>query len=150
MPNDEIQAPKVTELPAQLRSGRRISVVTSTDADELRIVGPDGDLELSVILTPDGPVLRLRGARLEIDSTEAIAVRCRTFELHTEETLDLRAGADLRLTSGGDTHAKAAGQTFIDADYVNLNCGDRSGYHDEGVDYDPQALSPGDNSIVTR
>lgn len=149
MPNDEIESPQVTDLPAHLRSGRRISVVTSTEAEELRILGPDGDIELSVVLTADGPLLRFRGARLEIDSTGGIAVRCRSFELHAEENLDLQAGAELRLASGGDTHARAAGQTFIDADYVNLNCGDRSGYHDEGGD-DPPALSSGDSSVIER
>jgi hypothetical protein len=130
---DDTNDPQVTELPALLRSGRRVSLVTSNHSEELRVVGPDGTVELAVILTPEGPVLRLRGARLEIDSTDSIAVRCRSFELQTEGALSLQAGGDLALSTAREIHAKSMGQTFIDGDYVNLNCGDRTGYHDEGA-----------------
>ena len=76
---------------------------------------PAGAVDLSIRMTDQGPVLSLKGVRLEIEATEEVAVRCREF------SVDARDG--IRLTSGGPT--------FIDGDYVNLNCLDRTGYHDQ-------------------
>lgn len=128
----ERNAPAPLErLPAVLPSGRRLSLVQRDHWEELRIVSPDGEIELAVELTPQGPLLRLRGARLEIDSTGSVAVRCRSFELRTEARIELSAGGGVAVASEGEIRMKSADETFIDGDFVNLNCLDRSGYHDD-------------------
>lgn len=90
-----------------------------------------GDLEMSIELTPQGPVVRLRGASLEIDSSESVAVRCKSFHLRTESELEIQAGGDVRMGSDREIRVRSAGQTFLDGDYVNINCLERTGYHDE-------------------
>lgn len=120
-------------IPTLLPSGRRISLVATNRGEELSILSPEGTVEISIELTPSGPLLKLRGARLEIDSTESVALRCKSFELHAERDIQLEAGGDLRVGTTGDVRVKSGAQTFIDGDYVNLNCLDRTGYHDEAV-----------------
>ncbi|MCB9464391.1 MAG: hypothetical protein H6682_11930 [Candidatus Eisenbacteria bacterium] len=122
-------------IPAPLPSGRRLLLETTDRGESLVVVSPGGSVELSIELTPTGPVLRLQGARLEIDSTESVALKCKSFELQTQEELRLHAGSGVQVTTDGEVRMKSAQQTYIDADYVNLNCLERTGYHDEGVDY---------------
>lgn len=121
-------------LPVELPSGRRIAIRATEHGEELMVLAPDGGMEVSLELTPNGPVFRLRGARLEIDSTESISLSCRSLALRTEEGLILQAGGDLEVGSDHEIRIKSREQTFIDGDFVNLNCRDRTGYHDEGTD----------------
>jgi phage gp45-like len=82
-----------------------------------------GDLELSVVLTPEGPVLKLRGVRLQIDSTESVDLSCKQFNVHTQQGINLSSDGEFRLRTQGQTH--------LDAELINLNGGDRSTYPDE-------------------
>lgn len=106
-----------------LRSGATVSVHTDRQGETIVLRSPAGAVDLSIRMTDQGPVLSLKGVRLEIEATEELAVRCREF------SVDARDG--IRLTSGGNIQARSEGPTFIDADYVNLNCLDRTGYHDQ-------------------
>src|SRR5262245_13364700 len=98
-----------------LPSGRTVTLRADGNAEELEIRSASGDLELSIALTEAGPVLRLRGVKLQIDSTDAVALNCREFNVN----------------AAGDVRIKSQGQTHIDAEMINLNCGDRTGYPDE-------------------
>jgi len=132
-------------IPAVLPSGRRLLLVKKDLWEELRVVSPKGEIELAVELTPKGPVLRLRGVRLEIESTESVALRCKSFELRAEETMQLHAGGDLGVVCEGEIRMKSARQTFVDGDYVNLNCLERTGYHDDPAtapSEDPDKILP--------
>lgn len=112
-------------------SGRSLDLRIGSHQECIEVRSANGDLELSITLTDDGPVFKLRGARLEIDSTDAVAVRCRSFELATEDSLSLHSGGSISVNTEDEIRMRSAQQTFIDGDYVNLNCLDRTGYHDE-------------------
>lgn len=114
-----------------LPSGRSIVVTAQGGREAIEVRSAQGDLEVRVELTDQGPVLSIRGARLEIDSTDTVAVTCRQFELNAQDQLRLHAGGEVGLTTEGEIKMKSAQQTFIDGDYVNLNCLDRKGYHDD-------------------
>ena len=94
-------------------------------------------MELSIRITEDGPVLSLRGVRLEIEAADQIAVNCREFALHARDGVRLSSGGDVEVRSDAEIRTRSAGTTFIDADYVNLNCLDRTGYHDHQPDAGP-------------
>ena len=115
-----------------LRSGATVSVHTDVRGETIVLRSAGGSVDLSIRITDQGPVLTLKGVRLEIEATEELAVRCREF------SVDARDG--VRLTSGGDVQVRSQGQTFIDGDFVNLNCQDRTGYHDH------VPAGPGDGS----
>ena len=128
-----------------LPSGRSVCVTADDRREQIEVRSPQGEVEVRIVMTEDGPVLSLRGARLEIDSTDTVALRCKRFEIEASEGIALQGG-DVNIRSTGDIHTQSAGQTFIDGDYVNLNCLDRAGYHDEGatpeLESDPTAALP--------
>jgi len=119
--------------PQVLPSGRTLSVKAGNGTEEIEIRSASGDVEICVKLTDTGPVLSLRGARLEINSSDTISVNCRQLELNASERIMMHAAEDIDIHSGGEIHTQSAQQTFIDGDYVNLNCLDRTktGYHDD-------------------
>lgn len=124
----------------RLPSGRQIAIAeTAGGGETLEVRAPDGTLELRIALTDQGPVLSLRGVRLEIDSTEAVAVRCKEFAVETTGGLDLRAGGDVRLNARGEVGLRSSGATNLDAEVLNLNCADRS----EWAESDARRLAEG-------
>ena len=143
------QPAKNDSWPCRLPSGRTISVKTDEHGEKIQIHSLDGELEVCVMLTEQGPVLRLSGARLQIDSNDAISVNCRRFDLTASEGVHLHSGKEVKLQSDGEIRMKSAQQTFIDGDYVNLNCLDRQGYHDYQDEGESTGLLP-DNTEVDR
>jgi hypothetical protein len=133
-PNSKDRAVQVVPLP----SGTTLTVRAGTDGEEINLRTAGGTLEVKIRLTDDGPVLSLKGATLEIEATDRVAVNCREFSVHAQDRVEL-SGGDVRVHSGNEIRMKSAAQTYIDGDYVNLNCLDRVGYHD----YLP-TLEPGD------
>lgn len=119
-------------------------MLTDQQGEAIEVRSADGEMEVRISLTESGPVLSLRGARLDIQSTDAISVSCRQFEVNTAEDVVMQCGGDFGIQSAGEVQLKSSKQTFIDGDYVNLNCGDRAGYHDEHGDM--QALDEGADS----
>jgi hypothetical protein len=115
--------PELTSEMTRLPSGRCVSVRADDGEEAVEVRSADGRLELRLVLTADGPVLRLRGVRLEVEAGDTVALRCKDFLVE--------AAGEIRLRSGGDTR--------VDADFVRLNCESRagSGYHD-----DPERSSP--------
>jgi hypothetical protein len=108
-----------------LPSGRIVIVQADGGTEAIEVRSPAGQVELRIALTDQGPVLSLRGVRLEIDSTDSVAVNCRRFSLRTTESLSLDAAGDLALRSGQEMHLQSAGDTSIDGKLLKLNCKDR-------------------------
>jgi hypothetical protein len=84
--------------PRILPSGRSVIVRLADGTEELEIRSPRGDVEVRIVLTEAGPVVRLSGARLELEAAETVAVRCRRFEVRAEGDICLD-GATVRLNS---------------------------------------------------
>jgi hypothetical protein len=114
-----------------LPSGRSIRLVADGSREELEVRSPDGAMELRISLTKDGPVLSLSGARLEINSSDAVSVNCRAFEVHAEQSVRLSTAGDVAIAASGAMRARTGGQMHLDGELVNINCGDRTGYPDE-------------------
>jgi hypothetical protein len=120
-------------VPVPLPSGRTVVIHSAGRREEIEIRSATGEMEVRIALTDQGPVLSLRGARLEIDSSDTVAVKCRNFELQTSEGLQLQSGGDVGIRSQGDVHVQSSGDTHLDGELVKLNCKDRTGYHDAAV-----------------
>jgi hypothetical protein len=73
---------------AVLPSGRQVAVQAGDQGEFLEVSAPGGDLELRIELTPEGPVVRLRCARLELAAGD-VAMSCRSFDLRTTEDVRL-------------------------------------------------------------
>lgn len=108
---------------ATLPSGRTLTVRPDALGEAIEVRSASGDLELALVLTPEGPVLKLRGVRLQLDSTESVDLTCKQFNVHTQDGINL--------TSEGEFRLKTQGQSHLDAELIHLNGGDRTGYPDE-------------------
>lgn len=127
---------------SQLPSGRTVLIQTDAKGEMIEVRSVDGVTELRIVLTEQGPVLSLRGVRLQIDSSDTVAVRCRHFEVQASESVRLNAAGSVGIHSQADIQLKSKGNTDIDGELVKLNCGDRTGYPDDPAQLPPVGLLP--------
>jgi hypothetical protein len=115
------EADALTPQPRPLPSGRSVLLRVADGREELEVRGPEGAVELVVLLTADGPVVRLSGARLELESLDAVAVRCRRFEVEAAEAAHLHSAGEVRLT-GEEVRVRTEGDIHMDGAVIRLNC----------------------------
>ena len=101
-PSQVLEASEATELP--LDSGRQLLVRPRVHegaggAESLEVRSPDGDVELRVLLTDDGPVLRFDGSCIELSATDLLKLECARFELDASESVAVRSGGGMTLDS---------------------------------------------------
>jgi hypothetical protein len=98
----------------RLPSGRRVVIQLAGAQEAVEIHSPTGEVEARVTLTSDGPVLSLRGARLEIGALEDVSLRCRSLSVETSEIT--------RLESRGKMEFEAQSDLRLNGDQLYLNC----------------------------
>jgi hypothetical protein len=106
---------------AVLPSGRSIVVKIADQQEELLVRSPDGEVEVRITLTKDGPVLKLRAARLELESPESVAVNCRRFSVNSTEGTNLHSGGNLHLT-GHELRVQTESDMHFNGGVIRLNC----------------------------
>ncbi len=116
-----------------LPSGRTLNVAAGPDGEHIEIRAASGQLEVRISLTPDGPVLSLSGAKLEINASDTIAVNCKDLSINTAGSFNVVSSGTVGVRAQGDMKMKAMGNTDIDAQLINLNGGDRSEYNDAAL-----------------
>jgi hypothetical protein len=100
-------------------------------SEEIVIQSESGTIEVSITFTEGGPVARIVGAQLLIESPGKVGISCNDLEIRATNRLQMESGGEIGLRTGGELRMRSAEQTFIDGDFVNLNCLSRAGYHDE-------------------
>jgi phage gp45-like len=98
-----------------------VIVKIGENQEEMEVRSPSGDVEVQIVLTANGPVVRLRGARLELESPETVAVDCKRFEVHASEKTELRSEGEVRVTGQG-MRVQTQGDIHLNGDYIRLNC----------------------------
>ena len=114
-----------------LPSGATLTVRADAGGEEIQLRSANGAMELRIRMTDDGPVVSLHGMKLEIEAADSIAVKCREFTVDSQEAVRLNTGGNFEVRSASEIRMRSAAETFLDGDYVMLNCGDRTGYHDD-------------------
>lgn len=102
-------------------SDRRVTLQLGADGEELEIRSPEGVLELRVLLTPTGPVLRLEAARIEVQAAEEFRVACGEFHVAAERGLRLQAGEDVQI-AGERMQVRTRDDIRMNGSFVRLNC----------------------------
>jgi len=95
-------------LPMSLPSGRKISVALGAAGEVLEVYGPGGDVECRINFTDAGPVVRLTGARLELEATEAVAIKAKNFQVDASEAINMKCVEDMHLGSDKDVFVAGA------------------------------------------
>ena len=109
----ELEPSAETELLAPT-SGRRVRIEASDgSSDQLVIRDANGEVELRVVLTPQGPVLRLKAARVELDA-DVLGLRCRELEVDVREAARFQA-ASIHTKTTGDHELEVGGRSHVQA-----------------------------------
>jgi hypothetical protein len=111
MTPSETQAPQTA--PQALPSGRSVVLRYGDGEEQIEVRSPSGEVEVRIVLTDRGPVVRLRGARLELEAPEEIALTCGRLAVHTKEALEL--------ASAGAVHVRAEEDLRLDGKMIYLN-----------------------------
>jgi hypothetical protein len=114
-----------------------LRVRSGPEGDDIVLESAGGTMEVRIRVTADGPILSLRGVRLEIEAADSVALKCREFSVDARDGVRVVSGGPVRVESEAEIKLRSAEQTYIDGDFVNLNCLDRTGYHD-----DPAKIAP--------
>lgn len=96
-------------LERDLPSGRRLVIRSADGAETIEVQSPQRHVEVSILLTEDGPVIRASAQRLEMDAAEDVSVDCKRFEVRAQE-MDVLATGPIRL----------------DGEFLYLNCDDEA------------------------
>lgn len=83
----------------QLESGRQVMVHSSEKEERIEITESDGAIIMNVRMTDDGPVISVRGAHLELKSTETIALEAKTIKIKAEEEALVESKGSLEIDS---------------------------------------------------
>ena len=113
MPHPPTQTPPGTLGPVVLAGGHRLNVERRDSADVLEIAGADGRLRIEIVVTEDGPVIRLDGANLRIHASGSLSLDAETLALRGREGVSLASGGDLSISAEGDLRTEARSQEVV-------------------------------------
>ncbi|QDU61899.1 hypothetical protein Pan216_27640 [Planctomycetes bacterium Pan216] len=127
--DSSLTASKIVE-EASLASGRCVTIRTQGDKDHLEVIAPNGAVEVTIDLTQQGPMIRLSGAHLQLESLDQLTLKADDVNLLARkairmrsEVLDVETSQDLQLYS--DNTAKLLSrETYLRAaDEICMNAG---------------------------
>ena len=104
----------------RLPSGRSVVLRIDGAGEEIEIRSARGEVDVRITLTDAGPVVSLRGARLELEAPD-VSVRCNTFDVHATETLSLSSERDVRIEAD-ELRAKTEHDVHLNGAFIRLNC----------------------------
>lgn len=114
--------------PRQLASGRSVHVKTVGAEESVEIRSPGGDVELTIVLTDQGPVVKLRGATLEMEATEKLSMSCKQLDLRAEDNariecgkLDIQADDNVKVYSDEQVMIACRETRILSSDDIMLN-----------------------------
>jgi hypothetical protein len=103
-----------------LPSGRRLALRIGSAGEEIEIRSPAGDIEVRIVLTDAGPVVSLRGARLEVDAAD-VAFRCRDFDVEASGTARVASACEIKLEAN-EIRAQTEQDIHLNGAFIRLNC----------------------------
>ena len=104
-----------------LSNGGTLRLLTGESGEEISILNPDGEVELRVVITPEGPVLQLTGARIELKATETISMECEKLELNASKEASLKSEGGLDITSNEEMRIKSDEDIRVNGRIIHLN-----------------------------
>lgn len=104
-----------------LATGHRLIPGGDSGQAEVQVVGPAGDIQLSIRLTPAGAEISVKAARLELCATEALALRAPHVEIQSRDGVDVRSGGTFRVEAR-EVEARTVDDIRMDGRTILLNC----------------------------
>ena len=107
-----------------------LHIEPAADGHHLRLIGPSGGQSLEIIVTEQGPVLRL-GSGLRIELAGALSVDAERVELHGRKGVTMTSGGEVTIEATthlnaradlGDVRVKANDDLRLDGERILMNC----------------------------
>lgn len=95
-----------------LACGRTLTVSGRDGLDHVDIVDPSGRVELSIRVTPEGPVLEIDVLSLRLKARD-ISLECETLTTRASRSVTVACGGDVVETAEGKRHLESGGGTRI-------------------------------------
>ena len=105
----------------QLDSGRQIIVHSDEKEELIQIVEPKGEISMTVRMTDAGPVVTVRGAHLELKSTETITLEAKEIKICAEENASVKSKGSLEVDSAKKMDIHSDDEIRIDGKMIHLN-----------------------------
>ena len=104
-----------------LQNAKTLTITPAEDHDLIEIRGAEGQLELRVKLTPEGPILQMDSVRLSLKSAEAVSVDCKNFEVRATDSVDIHSDSTMQLSGQADIRVNANGDVIVTGEKIFLN-----------------------------
>ena len=105
----------------QLDSGRQVVIHTNGNEELLEIVETGREVVLRVRLTDAGPVISVQGARLELKSTEILALESKKVKIKAEEELGVESKGGLTIDSLKEIGTHSDDEIRVMGKMIHLN-----------------------------
>jgi phage gp45-like len=105
----------------RLDSGRQIIVDSGEKEDLIHIVESKGEVVMTVRMTEGGPVVTVRGAHLELKSTETITLEAKKIELRADEEAAVTSKGSLEVTSEKNLDIQSNDEIRVNGKMIHLN-----------------------------
>jgi hypothetical protein len=104
-----------------LNSGRQIVAHSKGDEELLEIREADDRILLEVRLTQSGPVISVKGARLELSAMEEISLDARKINIHSEEQTRITSQGGLAIDTRENIDIKSREDIKLESKVIHLN-----------------------------
>ena len=130
-PTDGPAEPHPTELAKglALSRGRQLKVELGASQDTIEIRSPAGDIELAIVVGPDGPRLKIRAVDIELVAENRLSMICNSIDIRASSDAKLEAGGvaslvgrDVSVTSKGEIELDANDDVHVRGERIKLNC----------------------------
>ena len=112
---------KSTKKSLQLDSGRQVLVHSNEKEEILEIVERGGEMVMAVRLTDKGPIVSVQGARLEIKSTETIALEAKKIRIKAQEEASIESAGKLKIESSKNMDVNSEDDIRVVGKMIHLN-----------------------------
>jgi len=104
-----------------LQNSKTLTVTPAEDHDLVEVRGAEGQVELRIKLTPEGPVLQMESVRLSLKAAESVNVECKNFEVRATEAVDMHSDGGMQLSGQADVRVNANGHVVVTGEMIHLN-----------------------------
>lgn len=103
----------------ELPSGRTVEVHRGPN-ESLTIYHPTGQVEVSISLTEDGPVLSMAAAAINMRTSGDLNISCDRFRVRSRSSVDIRTDGDMVQQVGGNATTEVEGVALTAAHSVGV------------------------------
>ena len=100
-------------------TGHKIDV--NLDGQAIEIHDINGELQVQIDITSEGPQIRLSGGQLDLQSPENISMTCNSFRIATDEDTEIFAKGHVKIDSRDEMRITCEDDIYIRAKVIWLN-----------------------------